>query len=60
MTALSARLAAITKRKDLSLSRQCELLQVNRGRLYYRPLPESDLNLKILHLMDQHYLDYPD
>ena len=60
MTSLSVRLAAITKRGDLSLSRQCELLQVNRGRLYYRPLPESDLNLKILHLMDQHYLSYPD
>ena len=54
------RLAAISRRKDLSLSRQCELLNVHRGRLYYRPLSESPLNLRILRLMDKHYIDYPD
>lgn len=53
-------MSAIHRRTDLSLSRQCELLDIHRGRLYYRPLPESDLNLQILRLMDEHYLDYPD
>ncbi len=60
MNPLSIRLAAINRREDLSLSRQCELLRVNRGRLYYQAVPESDLNLRILRLMDQHYLEYPD
>lgn len=57
---MPVRLAAIARRADLSLTRQCELLQVNRGRLYYQPLPESELNLQILNLMDKHYIDRPD
>ncbi len=27
---------------DLSISKQCELLQINRTGLYYTPSPESD------------------
>jgi len=54
------RLAAIGKQANLSLSRQCQLLHVNRGRLYYQLLPESELNLDILRLMDEHYLEFPD
>ena len=60
MNPLSVRLAAIHRRDNLSLSRQCQLLNVNRGRLYYQPLPESELNLRILNLMDEHYINYPD
>lgn len=56
----SMRLAAINRKEDLSLKRQCELLAINRGRLYYQPLPESDLNLGLMRLMDEHYLEHPD
>jgi putative transposase len=44
----------------LSLSHRCELLAVPRGRCYYEPLPESELNLRIMRLMDEHYLNHPD
>ena len=54
------RLSAINRKEDLSLKRQCELLDINRGRLYYQPLPESDLNLRLMRLMDEHYLEHPD
>lgn len=44
---------------QLSLTRQCKLLSLHRSGLYYKPAGESDLNLKLMRLMDEHYLDYP-
>jgi putative transposase len=45
--------------KELSINKQCELLKVNRSSLYYKPSKESDLNLKLMRLMDEHYLKHP-
>jgi putative transposase len=44
---------------DLSVRRQCELLDVHRSRLYYVPVGESEENLKIMRLMDEHNLQHP-
>ena len=44
---------------DLSLTRQCHLLDINRSSLYYKVRPSSKLNLELMRLMDQHYLDHP-
>ncbi len=46
--------------KELSISRQCELFSLNRSTLYYRAVEESILNLELMRLMDEHYLEYPD
>ncbi len=43
----------------LSISRQCELLDVHRSGLYYQSSPESEENLKVMRLMDEAYLDTP-
>ncbi len=43
----------------LSLRRQCELLGIHRSGLSYKPVGESDLNLELMRLMDEHYLDHP-
>lgn len=43
----------------LSLSRQCEILGLHRSGLYYQPAPESALNLELMRLMDEHYLEHP-
>lgn len=43
---------------QLSMRRQCELLGVNRSTLYYEPRGESELNLELMRLMDEHYLDH--
>lgn len=55
-----SKLRHIDRSGELSLSRQCELLGVNRGYFYYHPVPESPLNLRIMDLMDRHYLEHPD
>jgi putative transposase len=39
----------------LSIVRQSTLLQVHRSGLYYTPKGESDLNLELMRLMDEHY-----
>jgi len=45
--------------KNLSIRRQCKLLSVNRSNVYYMPIVESQENLSIMRLMDEHYLDHP-
>ena len=43
----------------LSISKQCELLQVSQAGLYYKPIGTSDLNLELMRLIDEHYLEHP-
>jgi putative transposase len=44
---------------DLSLRRQCELLSLNRGRLYYEKRPASQRNLAVMEAIDRQYLVTP-
>lgn len=44
---------------ELSLVQQCTLLSIHRSGLYYKPRSESELNLELMRLMDEHYLDHP-
>ena len=48
--------AATTK---LSIVRQCELLEIHRSGTYFKPKGESELNLELMRLMDEHYLHHP-
>lgn len=43
----------------LSLRRQSALLGLSRSSLYYRASGESELNLELMRLMDEHYLEHP-
>lgn len=49
----------ISKGRRLSLAKQCQLLAIHRSGLYYKPKTESELNLEIMRLMDEHYLHHP-
>jgi putative transposase len=49
----------ISNDNDISIRRQCELLDVPRSSLYYEPIGESEENLKIMRLMDEEFLDHP-
>jgi len=49
----------ITENKMISIRRQCELLEVNRSNTYYEPVGESEENLEIMRLMDEHHLEHP-
>lgn len=44
---------------ELSLKAQCEILTIHRSGVYYKPKPESELNLELMRLMDEHYLHHP-
>ncbi len=56
---MKERMGYISEKDDLSLRKQCDLLSVNRSNLYYEPVPESEENLAMMRLMDEHYLDHP-
>lgn len=43
----------------MSLVRKCDLLSVHRSGMYYKPRGESELNLKLMRLMDEHFLHHP-
>jgi len=43
---------------NLSVSKQCEILGLNRTGIYYQPRKESDLNLELMRKMDEHYLEH--
>jgi len=43
----------------LSIVEQCTILAIHRSGYYYKPKQESELNLELMRLMDQHYLDHP-
>ena len=46
-------------RKDLSIRRQCEILEISRNQYYYKPKEERKENLEAMRVMDEFYLDHP-
>ena len=52
-------LSYVAENEKISIRSQCELLEVNRSSVYYKPVPESEENLAIMRLMDEHYLEHP-
>lgn len=53
------RLQHVDKAKELSITRQCELVEVARSSFYYKPVGESELNLELMRLIDEEYLLHP-
>ena len=43
----------------LSILRQCELLDLARSSYYHKPAEESELNLQIMRLIDEQYMNEP-
>lgn len=43
----------------ISISRQCQLLDISRGQIYYKKKPESSENLLIMQEIDKQYLLTP-
>lgn len=48
-----------TDHPKLSVSRQCELLELPRSSYYHKPAPESAQNLGLMRLIDELYLQHP-
>lgn len=49
----------VTEKVPISKRKQCNLLSINRGVLYYKPTGENEENLKVMRKMDEHYLKHP-
>ena len=45
--------------RSISIRRQCELLGISRSRYYCKPAVESELNLKLMRIIDEFYTDCP-
>ncbi len=45
--------------KVIPICRQCELLRLARSSFYYRPIPVSDFNLRLMGLIDRQYMKDP-
>jgi len=44
---------------ELSVARQCDLVDLPRSSLYYEAVQETDENLRLMELIDQQYLETP-
>jgi putative transposase len=44
----------------MGIASQCRMLSIHRSGVYYKPKPETDLNLELMRLMDEHYLHHPE
>jgi putative transposase len=44
---------------QISIRRQCELIGLNRASYYYQPATASELNLTLMHLIDEQYTQTP-
>ena len=49
----------IAEDKHISIRHQCEMVGVNRSSVYYDPVGESQENLQLMRLMDEHHLEHP-
>jgi putative transposase len=47
------------KSKELSVNRQCKLLGISRSMLGYKPRPISQMNDRLMHIIDRYHLEQP-
>jgi putative transposase len=43
----------------LSITKQCDLLGISRSSWYYEAIGESELNMKLMRLIDEQFLETP-
>lgn len=59
MSKARRRTLVVEHHPTLSKTRQCQLLSISRGSLYYQPRGESGLNLRLMREIDAQYLKTP-
>ena len=45
--------------EKLSVRKQCDLLSVNRSKIYYKPVQEKPENIKMMNILDKHLTLHP-
>ena len=48
-----------TAGKQISIRKQCELLNINRSRLYYKAEPVEQENLRVMDFIDREFTEHP-
>ena len=59
MGSVEVKRSLVDAEDELSIRRQCQLLSISRGSVYYQPKGENKDNLEMMRLMDSHILDEP-
>ncbi len=49
----------IDRADDLPVTRQCELLELSRSSIYYKPVPLSAKDRELMRQIDEIHLAYP-
>jgi len=56
---IETRRSLVQSGAELSIARQCELLGIHRSGVYYEPAGETELNLELMHKIDEQYTKTP-
>ena len=59
MSTTQKRQKVVKSHPRLSLKKQCDLLDIHRSGIYYKPKGESKLNLELMKKIDFYFLDHP-
>jgi len=59
MSSTERRQLVVKSHPGLSLSKQCEILEISRSMSYYKPRGESLLNEQLMRCIDRHFLLHP-
>jgi putative transposase len=49
----------IDRKDKLPVTRQCEILDLNRSGVYYKPVPLSEADRELMRRIDKIHLNYP-
>lgn len=52
-------ISLVNPEAQLSIRKQCEILEISRSSLYYKPVGESSENLHLMSIMDRLFVDDP-
>jgi len=45
--------------QEMSIVRQCKLLGIHRSGVYFKPKGESEYNLRLMKMIDEHHMQFP-
>ena len=59
MSTTEKRQQVVKSHPRLSLDEQCNLLTIHRSGIYYKPQGESALNLQLMKIIDEYFMEHP-
>ena len=58
MSATEKRQKVVKSHPRFSLDQQCDFLTIHRSGVYYKPKGESGLNLRLMKIIDEHFMEH--